>query len=107
MNWKPVKNYEEAYEVSENGNVRSVDRMVMNKTKNGKDRPCLYKGRELRPHKRPDGRFEVVLSKSGIVKTWGVHVLVAKAFIGDKPQNHEVNHIDGDHTNNHYKNLYL
>lgn len=34
-----------------------------------------------------------------------VHLLVAEAFIGDKPRNHQVDHIDCNRTNNHVNNL--
>jgi hypothetical protein len=36
-------------------------------------------------------------------KTYSVHRLVAKAFLGDSPA--EVNHKDGNRSNNYYKNL--
>lgn len=38
--WKPVKGFEGLYEVSNKGNVRSVDRYVMNG-----NRCCLLKGK--------------------------------------------------------------
>lgn len=34
-----------------------------------------------------------------------VHSLVAEAFIGNRPANHEINHKDGCKTNNHVSNL--
>ena len=34
-----------------------------------------------------------------------VHSLVAEAFIGNRPANHEINHKDGCKTNNHVNNL--
>ena len=37
--------------------------------------------------------------------THTVHSLVAEAFIGSRPANHEINHKDGCKTNNHVSNL--
>ncbi len=34
-----------------------------------------------------------------------VHSLVAQYFIGPRPEGYQVNHIDGNKTNNHYSNL--
>lgn len=104
MIWKKVKGYEDSYEVSENGIVRSIDRVVMNKTKNGKPRPCLCKGKELSPYKRKDGRLEVVLRKDGKSRTKSIHVIVAETFLKKKPKT-EVNHKDGSFLNNHFLNL--
>jgi hypothetical protein len=40
------------------------------------------------------------------VRTMRVHVIVAFVFLGPKPSAlHGVRHKNGDHTNNHYKNL--
>ena len=38
-------------------------------------------------------------------KTVRVHTLVANAFLGKRPRNYDVNHIDGDKTNNNINNL--
>jgi hypothetical protein len=38
-------------------------------------------------------------------KTRNIHVLVAKAFLGDRPDGHHVCHKDGDKTNNKIDNL--
>jgi hypothetical protein len=38
-------------------------------------------------------------------KSFGIHALVAKVFIGDRPENQDVRHLDGNPKNNHVKNL--
>ena len=47
----------------------------------------------------------VSLSNGEKKRTAKVHLLVAEAFIGPKPQGLQVNHKDGDKTNNHVDNL--
>lgn len=89
--WRPVKNYEGLYEVSNLGKVRSLDRMASNGV-------CeiLYKGREIKPFL--DGRknyFMLTLSKSNIKQKFLVHRLVAEAFIPNPENKPEVNHING------------
>ena len=40
-----------------------------------------------------------------IMKWYPIHILVAAAFIGPRPSNAEIGHIDGNKENNHYSNL--
>jgi hypothetical protein len=109
--WKPITGYEGMYEVSNTGYVRSVKRTVMLKTKNGKDRPCLFKSRILKPYCKLNDkrnilpRQQIVLSKNGKTISLFVHALVAKAFVSN-PYNYEtVNHKDGNPLNNNAENL--
>jgi len=88
--WKPVLGYEFLYDVSSLGRVRSLygrlpDGAVM------KDRDSL-------------GYRRVSLRRDGKYKDIMVHRLVANAFLGAK-ENMEVNHIDGDKSNNRLSNL--
>lgn len=110
--WKDIKGYEGMYEVSNSGVVRSKERIVILKDKNGKDRPCVFKSRALKPSKRRDKkhptalpRLQIVLSKNGHTRSYDIHILVAAAFI-DNPNNYEtVNHKDGNPENNCANNL--
>jgi hypothetical protein len=47
----------------------------------------------------------VSLSDQGVVKDYSVHDLVAAAFVGPKPEDMTVNHIDTDKDNNKASNL--
>ena len=67
--FKDITNYEGRYKVSENGNVKSVERMV--KCRGGKTR--IIKERILRPNCGPNGYLYVVLSKNGKAKTYEIH----------------------------------
>ena len=95
--WKPVVGYVGQYEVSNMGNVRSVDRI---------DNYGRHKtGKMLKPIVHRDGYLQVALSKYCKPKRKGIHNLVMEAFIGVRPQGYEVNHIDEDKTNNKLENL--
>ena len=88
------------YEVSNIGNVRSIDRVVQTAKQ-----PLKLKGKVLKPAIDKKGYKRVAIMVDGKLTTLKVHRIVAKAFIdnvNDKPQ---VNHIDGIKTNNHVSNL--
>jgi hypothetical protein len=101
-NWLPVVGWEGLYEVSDQGRVRSLDRLT---ERNG--RPYRLRGRVLKPHRTPPmGYLAVTLYADGNVRKARVHVLVAESFIGNRPENATmVCHNDGDHDNNRPSNL--
>ena len=83
--WKPIKDYELLYEVSNTGKVRS-------KTKELKQ--ALV------------GKYYVVsLSKNGKYKQYYVHRLVAQQFLNNPNNYLQVNHKDENTYNNNYNNL--
>lgn len=89
------------YEVSNTGKVKSLARIVMRR--NGT--PYRTKDRLLAIASLPKGyRFVSLYDESGDRQHY-VHRLVAGAFIGPCPAGHEVNHIDGDKSNNCVENL--
>lgn len=95
--WKPVVGYEDSYEVSDQGNIRSIDRVI---TRNG--RPSKLRGRVLTP---------VVTSKYGYLKValgrnnqQFVHRLVMATFVGPC-EGMDVDHRDGNPSNNRLSNL--
>jgi hypothetical protein len=98
--WKPIKDYEGLYEVSNFGRVRNCrsysPHTTSNKTKFGK----LKTQRE-----NNCGYLRVCLSNSGVHKDFFVHRLVAEVFIENPEGKPAVNHIDGDKKNNHFNNL--
>lgn len=98
--WKPVSDYEGYYEVSNYGNVRSVDRIV--KVKNYY-RPI--RGRVLKHVLGNSGYLFVRLSKGNKVKQVDIHRLVALAFIANPNNYIQVNHKDENKLNNRVDNL--
>lgn len=95
--WREVDGFGGLYEVSDLGNVRSVDR----RTRDGR----FWKGRSLGKYTAGSGYKSVVLSVDGVYHREYIHRLVAKAFIPNPYGKPEVNHIDGDKTNNCVGNL--
>lgn len=99
--WKDIKGYEGFYQISNNGNVRSVDRIII--YRNGKR--YKYKGVNLNKSKDTRGYLQVGFNVSGVKSTHRIHRLVAMNFIDGYKSDKEVNHIDGDKNNNSVKNL--
>jgi DNA-binding transcriptional regulator YiaG len=101
--WKAVTLYEGYYEVSNFGIVRSVIRKI-----NYPDRSSILPSKVLKYSLHYNGYYGVTLSKNNRQMTFMVHRLVAEAFV-EKPENPlselQVNHIDGNKTNNHDINL--
>lgn len=99
--WRPVVGYEGLYEVSNTGQVRSLDMYV--KCRYGNYR--LHKGKVLSPVKDKKGYLKVVLCCNGKCKTIKVHRLIAQAFLLNPDNLPQVNHKDEDKTNNCVENL--
>lgn len=91
--WIPVKGYLGLYEVSNFGNVRSLNYNHSGKT------------RLLRPAPNPKGYLMVALSKNKKRIGYCVHRLVAEAFLPNWFDDQQVNHIDENKLNNNVDNL--
>lgn len=97
--WRAIKGYEGLYEVSNFGNVRSLERKVYRRFSWVK-----LKGKILKPA-NIKGYCKVVLCKNGESKLLALHRLVAETFIPNPNQYPEVNHIDENKSNNNVNNL--
>lgn len=96
-NWKAVIGYEGVYEVSDQGTVRRIGRAFGARHGNIllPIRPC-----STRKHLR------VALSARGSTARRYIHRVVAEAHLGPAPSpRHQVNHKDGDPSNNAVANL--
>lgn len=101
--WKSIPGYEDIYEASNHGNVRSIDRKIR----------YSHTGRvEFRPGKvliittnKKHGYSYVSLSKNGIAKTHRVHKLVLWAFKGKHSNTLVINHINGIKSDNRLINI--
>lgn len=94
--WRSVIGYEGLYQISNLGNIRSVDRVRSNGKK--------YKGKHLYTH-LINGYKVVLLSKNGVLKNHKIHRLVALSFIPNPENKPCVDHIDTNKINNKVENL--
>lgn len=99
-NWRPVVGYEDHYEVSDLGRVRSVSRMVPNGVG-----VRSVSGRVLKQYIRAAGYSSVNLSRGNHQSTQLVHHMVLEAFVGARPAGCEACHNDGNPANNRRSNL--
>lgn len=103
MEWRPVVGYENLYEVSDDGSVRSCPREVG--ARFGSTR--VRKAKLLVPIVYRKDHWRVRLTDSmGIEKVKRVHHLVAEAFLGPRPAGMLVLHKDDDRSRNGVNNLY-
>jgi len=91
--WKPIKDYEGLYEVSNLGNVKSL-----NYLRTGEERI-------LKPDKDKLGYLRISLCKNGKIKRFKIHRLVAMMFLENPENKPFINHIDCDPSNNNVNNI--
>ena len=89
--WRYVPGYDQLYEASSMGRVKSYQR--------------CKSGKIMTPHLRNDGYYETYLCKNGVHKMWAVHRIVATSFLENPESKPTVNHIDGNTANNAVSNL--
>lgn len=102
--WVDVIGYEGLYEVSNLGNIRSLDRLVKHSSGNGK---VLRKGRMLKTKNKQNnsGYIIIHLYKDGKAKGFLLHRLVLSSFCSPIGDNNQVNHINTIKTDNRLINL--
>jgi hypothetical protein len=99
--WRDIKNFEEYYQISNLGRIKSKDRYV----RVGGGGKRLVKSKIIKPVRCMNGYYEASLSCNGKRTVRLLHRVVAEAFI-DNPQGlPEVNHKDEDVSNNRVDNL--
>lgn len=99
--WHSVPGWEGIYEVSNAGEVRSLDRIV--EYSNG--RKVTVTGKSLAPWADRSGHLNVRLYSGSSRKARGVHQLVMEAFLGAAPEGYEIRHLNGDPSDNRLSNL--
>lgn len=100
--WLPIQGYENRYEVSCTGKIKSLARNTSR----------IHKGKEvIQPIRErilvSSGTIYpiVQLLKDGNQTAHYVHHLVAYHFIGERPEGMQICHNDGNHYNSHVNNL--
>lgn len=108
--WRPVVGFEDDYEVSSEGRVRSIDRVRTTRHwRTGEEMQCHIKGKMKKPLDSWDGYLETHLqhTEDGTSKNYyaRIHRLVAEAFIPNPENKPQVNHKNGNKKDNRVENL--
>lgn len=99
--WKDIVGYEDLYQVSNLGNIKSYTKMVQRRT----TKMYLKSGKLLKQTFHSEGYLVVGLTKDNKTTNYFVHKLVADAFLPKIEDINDINHIDGDKRNNNVFNL--
>ena len=97
--WKDIKGYEGLYQVSNLGNIKSL-----NRTTNIPNAKRIEKEKILKLNTR-NGYYVINLRKNGKRISKQIHRLVAEAFIPNNDNKPFVNHKDFNRLNNNIENL--
>jgi len=99
-NWKDIKGYEGLYQISDKGNIKSIDRSVVRENHfiklKGQLKQCSINNR---------GYYSTTLCKNSHYQHFVIHKLVAIAFIPNPDNKEYINHKDGNKLNNSVDNL--
>jgi hypothetical protein len=104
--FKDIPNYEGLYQVSNLGNVKSLSREILIRSKHA----SIIKEKILKPSINTTGYYFVNLYKNGKIKSFTIHKLVAITFLNHIPDGTTkivVDHINNNSLDNRLKNLQL
>ncbi len=99
--WKDIKGYEGLYQISNFGNIKSMDKVIIRKD----GIKYIKRGTMLKPSINTSGYLQIGLSKNGIRKPFRIHRLVAIAFIPNPYNKPFIDHINTIKTDNKVENL--
>ena len=111
--WKIINDTDNGFEISNNGQVKSLDRYITQYNRWGKPMKRFQKGRLIKQHISKDGYYRVYIIRNNKHITIATHLLVAEAFL-EIPEElkHlkgtrylQVNHKDENKLNNSVENL--
>jgi hypothetical protein len=98
--WKDIIGFEDRYQISNFGNVKSKEIILyLNRAEQ------KYPEITLKAEKTYRGYLRVMLAKDGVHKKVYIHRLVATHFINNPLNKEQVNHLNGVKIDNRVKNL--
>lgn len=102
--WKDIIGYE-GYQISNTGNIRSIDRHVKRVNKSGRITTYHVNGKILKKCIGSHGYWVVNLWFENKFRQMLLHRLLALYFIENKSNGNYINHKDGNRQNNDLNNL--
>lgn len=102
--WRDIPGYEGMYQVSNLGQVRSIGRIIAGE-RNGTAYRRFFPGRTLKATPDKQGYLTVSLSRENRKKYAKIHALVLHVFVGNRPEDHDSCHNNGDPADNRLVNL--
>lgn len=102
--WKDIKGYEGEYQVSNLGNVKSLERYMTKPNRWGGQTVYFHKEKQISKN-LCKGYYKVHLYKDTEREIKSVHRLVAEAFLPNPNNLAQVNHKDENKLNNNVDNL--
>lgn len=103
--WKPIKNFEGLYEVSNMGRFRSVYKYKNTIVRSGSSAVIPVRPKLLYLNKTQSGYYHIILYKESKRYEYAAHRLVAIHFCEGYKRGYVVNHKDEDKSNNKADNL--
>lgn len=91
MQWHDIEGYEGLYQISEEGDIRSIK----------------YSPRLVEAPANEQGYKVANLSRKGKMRRHKVHRLLYESFVGKIPEGYVVHHLDRNRQNNVISNLIL
>jgi hypothetical protein len=103
--WADIPGYEGAYQISNYGRIRSLDRTRIVNNCHGGRTARTDKGHLMSPNNNGNGYLQIRLRNDGKKEVRYIHRLVAEAFCQKVDGCDEVNHKDHNKSNNQSDNL--
>lgn len=102
--WQDIPNFEGYYQASTFGRIRSVERDICDINGHWRHRKSVI----LKAKKNKYGYYCVLLCKENIHYHYNIHRLIALTFFkSELSPKQQINHIDGDKSNNSIHNLEI
>lgn len=102
IEWRDIEGYEGIYQVSNDGKIRTAEGKKTHSKIHG---VRVWEQRILKNKVDKKGYRRISLYKDKKAKDFLVHRLVALTFLKQVKGKNLINHIDGDPSNNYFKNL--
>jgi hypothetical protein len=99
--WKTIEGYEDSYQISTLGRVRSLDRS----RRHAKGGLFRIRGKVLKNLRHQFGYPFVRLCKDSVYSNHYIHTLVLESFVGKRPEGMQACHNDGNAENSCLENL--